>query len=178
MNNINVQNFDSDVQKGESFQAEVLSQVRKKSPKAHEVKGNFKDFDILVSETGQRIEAKYDERSDNTGNYFFEYEFNGQPSGLAATKADWYVVGNYMWRVWLPVPELKEFLRPMLKGYSRTVTGKDETQVKGVVAPMMLVWKQPFCKKHRFPSYEQMWKEMGCPSDFTKEDMAYIDSIL
>lgn len=178
MNNINTVNFDTDLAKGSSFQSKVLSSIKKKYPKAHEVPGYFKDFDILVPEIGKRIEAKYDERSDETGNYFFEFEFNGKPSGVAATKADMYVIGNYMWWVWIDVNELKDFLRPKLKYWSRTLTGKDGTGVKGIVVPMPLVWRLPGVTKQRFPSYKKMWEDMGEPADFTMDDMAYIDSIL
>lgn len=171
MNNINVTNFEEDLYEGKGFEREVLNKLKKKYPKSHLVDGNFKDFDILVPETGQRIEAKHDRRTGETGNFFIEYSFNGTPSGLATTKSDWYVIGTYMWWTWIITKDLKRNLRDKISCWGRSITGKDGAVVEGIVVPTHYVWKWPSTIRQRVPSYESMAKEFG----LTVEDMKIID---
>ena len=177
-NNINVDNFTKDLAEGEDFQDKVLKSIQKKYPKAHVIEGYHKEFDILIPEIDESVEAKYDRRCDETHNYFIEYSFNGKPSGIAVTKADWYIIGSYMWWCWIEVDEMKEALRGKVEPWGKKFEGKDGTVVEGLVVPMQFVWDLPSTKKIRHPSYEEIWEDMGYPEDFTTDDMKYVDSIL
>ena len=75
--------------------------------------------ELLTNGSGNvKIEVKRDDKIQNTGNFFFEYESRGEPSGLAVTKSDWWAVSIkdfdddfiFLFRV----PRVKERLRNLL----------------------------------------------------------------
>jgi len=75
--------------------------------------------ELLTNGSGNvKIEVKRDDKIQNTGNFFFEYESRGEPSGLAVTKSDWWAVSIkdfdddfiFLFRV----PRVKERLRKLL----------------------------------------------------------------
>jgi len=53
--------------------------------------GFFKDYDIILND-GRTIEVKTDAKMHKTGNHIVEYGCNGELSGIAATKAEFWVV--------------------------------------------------------------------------------------
>ena len=67
----------------------MCDNIKKKYPTAYVVEGYNKGFDIVVPEKNQTIEVKYDSMSRSTGNYMFETEYDGEPSGITTTTADW-----------------------------------------------------------------------------------------
>ena len=58
--------------------------------------GDFPDWDIKLT-NGKTFEIKTDRRALDTGNLFIETSYKGEYSGLAKTKADYFViiVGNF-----------------------------------------------------------------------------------
>lgn len=83
--------FTKDLKRGEQVELDVLSMIQKKYPKAYKVKGYFKDYDLFVPEINKSIEVKCDEKSKDTGNIVIEIEFDGKPSALMTSKADYWV---------------------------------------------------------------------------------------
>ena len=65
--------------------------IRIKYPQAKRKEGYFKYWDIKVPEIDTTVEVKRDFKCQETGNLVIETFMNGNPSGLAATKADWWV---------------------------------------------------------------------------------------
>lgn len=57
------------------------------------VEGCFKDYDFWLSVGGKKtyFEVKSDKMTAITGNLCIEYEYKGKPSGINATKADYYI---------------------------------------------------------------------------------------
>ena len=94
------QNFKDSLAIGHTSEDNVCAKIRKKYPKAHVIQGYFKGYDIYVPETGKKVEVKQDKKSNFTGNIVVEIEFNGKPSALSTTKADYWVFDDgetYMW---------------------------------------------------------------------------------
>jgi hypothetical protein len=84
--------FTQDLREGERVEelfAEVLV-IRGKHKVIHKALGNFKPYDLLGDRT-TTYEVKFDRKAKSTGNLAFEYRFNGEPSGLATTTADFWV---------------------------------------------------------------------------------------
>lgn len=60
----------------------------------HAPRGQFKDWDVRLTHVdGNKcdVEVKSDTRAAQTGNIAIEFACSGRPSGIAATKADWWV---------------------------------------------------------------------------------------
>ena len=92
--------FKESLESGKEIENSVLSIIKKKYPKSYIIEGYFKDYDIYVPEKNMGIEVKRDEKSKYTGNLVVEIEFNGKPSALSTTKADYWVFydgDNYIW---------------------------------------------------------------------------------
>ena len=92
--------FYEDLKDGKETENNVLAIIKKKYPKSYIIEGYFKDYDIYVPEKNMGIEVKRDEKSKYTGNLVVEIEFNGKPSALSTTKADYWVFydgDNYIW---------------------------------------------------------------------------------
>jgi len=144
MNNINVSSFDQNVEQGERAEHDVLKSVQKKYPKAFKKNGHFKEYDIFVPEVGIGIEVKDDSRySSSTGNFFIEYEFNGKPSGISATQAQWWVQLDKEHMYWVPTETLEYWTKSAHKG---SWTGKDGTVVKGYLLSKDKFFFSPYVK--------------------------------
>ena len=92
--------FYEDLASGKQTENNVLAIIKKKYPESYIIEGYFKDYDIYVPEKNMGIEVKRDEKSKYTGNLVVEIEFNGKPSALSTTKADYWVFydgDNYIW---------------------------------------------------------------------------------
>lgn len=93
-------NFRDSLTTGKSYENEVCEIIRRKYPKAFVVLGYCKEFDIFVPEVRKKVEVKMDIKSEETGNFVVEIEFNGKPSGLMTTTADYWVfidLAHYYW---------------------------------------------------------------------------------
>lgn len=82
--------FATDLEAGLDVERRVLDLLRAKYPCATIVNA-FKGYDIWIPEISKGIEVKSDQKSQHTGNIVIEIEFNGKPSALMTTKADFWI---------------------------------------------------------------------------------------
>ena len=114
-----MQTFHRDLARGKQVEQVVLSYIHKKYPEAYIVDGYFKEWDIYVPEVQKSVEVKSDEKSKYTGNIVIEIEFNGKPSALSTTKADyWVIYDGYHFHWFLPEMIMKCIWENNLKAYS------------------------------------------------------------
>jgi len=93
--------FIEDLEVGHKIEKYVLKIIQKKYPKAKRMKGYFKEYDILIPEINKTVEVKSDVKSLYTGNYLVEVAFDGKPSALSTTKADYWVFYDSECLVWI-----------------------------------------------------------------------------
>jgi hypothetical protein len=83
----------------------------------------------------------------STGNLFFEFEWNGKPSGFKATKADWWIHiltlnGHNKGALIIPVSMLRVGLRKLVsEGVARVTPGGDYNAARGVLLPLGQFYK-------------------------------------
>lgn len=94
-------------------------------------------------EQGLRVEVKRErDMWHSTGNLFFEFEYNGNPSGFQSTKAEWWVHiltlnGHNKGALILPVSKLRNELRKLVsEGVARVTPGGDYNKARGVLLPL------------------------------------------
>ena len=85
-----MQTFQRDLTRGIQVENMLLDILKRKYP-ASTLVNAFKGYDIWIPEIHKSIEVKYDEKSKETGNIVVEIEFNGKPSALMTTTADYWV---------------------------------------------------------------------------------------
>jgi hypothetical protein len=81
-----------DLPTGKKGEELVLAHIHQKYPEAYAVEGKFLFYDIFVPEIDIRVECKFDKMSKKTGNVAIEYECYGKPSGISASKAEWWAI--------------------------------------------------------------------------------------
>ncbi|MDP2654912.1 MAG: hypothetical protein Q8Q08_12900 [Candidatus Omnitrophota bacterium] len=85
------------------------------------VGGYFLDWDI-ETDGGTTFEVKRDYKSLDTGNFFFEFEYEGRPSGIARTRADYFVLVVPRMAYVIRTEELRVTLREWcVRGWARIV---------------------------------------------------------
>lgn len=85
-------NFESDKDFGEEAQKRfVKTLISKGFIVDFMAEGDFPDYDIKLT-NGKTYEIKADRKAEETGNIFLETSYRGEASGLAYTKADFFVV--------------------------------------------------------------------------------------
>ena len=111
--------FKQDLEAGKVVEEYILKRIQKKYPQAKIMEGYFKEYDIIIPEINKTIEVKSDVKSLHTGNYVVEIAFNGEPSALSTTKADYWVFYDSECEVWIKPEniwravkglEIKEFI--------------------------------------------------------------------
>lgn len=103
--------FHVDLEAGHNTEKEVLEYVRKKYPMAYRKKGYFKGYDLYVPEIQKSIEVKQDYKSEYTGNIVVEVEFNGKPSALSTTTADYWVFVSHRYLIWITPKQICDAIR-------------------------------------------------------------------
>jgi hypothetical protein len=103
--------------------------------------GKQKEADLIVNNT--LVEVKRDMMWDRTGNFAVEYEFRGKPSGLAATKADIFVIAADKFYCFQS-QTLKDWLHANWK-YLRKTNGGDSLDAKMVLARQEDIKKIAIC---------------------------------
>ena len=93
--------FKEDLEIGRIAEEYILKRIKRKYPKAKIMEGYFKEYDIIIPEINQSVEVKQDKKSLYTGNYVVEVSFNGKPSALSTTTADWWVFYDGECEVWI-----------------------------------------------------------------------------
>lgn len=121
--------FELDLFIGESSEGRVLDYIKKKYPKAYKVEGYFKDYDIYVPEAKKSVEVKQDFKSEWTGNLVVETEFNGKPSALSTTKADYWVFVTRPHWFWITPKQICDCIR-QYHYTPATFVGKGDTKPK------------------------------------------------
>lgn len=117
-----VDQFKEDLSTGEDIELRVLQYIRRKYSEAYKIEGYFKDFDLYIPEIKKSIEVKYDYKAKDTGNIVVELTFNGKPSALMTTKADFWVFVLHDRYIWTTPENIKE---------SIGIYGKDPVRFKG-----------------------------------------------
>jgi len=101
-------------------------------------KGCFKDWDVKLTHEGTTIyvEVKCDRKAHSTGNLAIEFECSGKPSGVAATKADYWVqfVRGTPFYYMIPIEDLKKAIEE--EKYVRIAKGGDGWRAKMYLIPM------------------------------------------
>ena len=91
--------------------------------------------------TGSNIEVKSERHIwEQTGNLFIEYQYKGEPSGIAVTTADYWALclvrdEQLLQMYILPTETLKRITRPYFKT-ERDVIGGDNNNSKGIIVPI------------------------------------------
>lgn len=103
--------FKNDLALGNKAELLVCKMVRVKYPKTYKVEGYCKEWDLVVPEINKTIEVKFDREAQQTPNYFFETEYDGEPSGIIATKADYWAHLDGSNIIWCDTEALRWFLK-------------------------------------------------------------------
>ena len=85
-----METFKADLERGIQVENMLLDILKRKYP-ASTLVNAFKGYDIWIPEIHKSIEVKSDQKSNYTGNIVVEIEFNGKPSALMTTTADYWV---------------------------------------------------------------------------------------
>ena len=93
--------FKEDLEAGKKIEEYILKRIQKKYPQAKIMEGYFKEYDIIIPEINKTIEVNSDVKSLHTGNFVVEVEFDGKPSALSTTTADWWVVYDSVCEIWI-----------------------------------------------------------------------------
>ena len=93
--------FEEDLKAGKEIEEYVLEIIQQKYPKAVIMEGYFKEYDIMIPEIDKTVEVKSDVKSLETGNYVVEVAFDGKPSALSTTTADYWVFYDSECLVWI-----------------------------------------------------------------------------
>jgi len=126
--------FVKDLETGKVYEKKALELIQKKYPKAFIQDGYFLEWDIYIPELDMGVEVKSDAQYQKTGNFYVEYECNGKPSGIAATKAKYYYI--YLDKLYiLKTEDLKDKCRKYLNT-KRDKKGGDNMASKGIIIPI------------------------------------------
>ena len=119
--------FNTSLKIGKETEKYVLGIIKKKYPSAYIIDGYFKEYDIYIPEIDKSVEVKKDKKSIYTGNIVVEIEFNGKPSALSTTKADYWVFWDERELMWITPEKLREIVKYMKPAI---FTGKGDTLSK------------------------------------------------
>ena len=126
--------FVKDLETGKVYEKKALELIHKKYPKAFIQDGYFLEWDIYIPELDMGVEVKSDAQYKKTGNFYVEYECNGKPSGIAATKAKYYYI--YLDKLYiLKTEDLKNKCRKYLNT-KKDKKGGDNMASKGITIPI------------------------------------------
>jgi hypothetical protein len=126
--------FVKDLETGKVYEKKALELIQKKYPKAFIQDGYFLEWDIYIPELDMGVEVKSDAQYQKTGNFYVEYECNGKPSGIAATKSKYYYI--YLDKLYiLKTEDLKDKCRKYLNT-KKDKKGGDNMASKGITIPI------------------------------------------
>jgi hypothetical protein len=141
--------FKRDLEFGQTFEKKLVDILPNTG--AILTTGCFKEYDLRLYQDGKevRYEVKADRRAINTGNMVIEYEYNGTPSGIATTTADFYayfVVRPFdLYDLYIiPVQALKTLIEQ--RQYKRMVRGGDGGMSRMHIIGLSLVEKYKYVK--------------------------------
>ena len=135
--------FYKDLKDGKKSEEAVLSIIKIKYPTAYIIDGYYKYYDIFVPEKNLGIEVKKDVKSQETGNIVVEIEFNGKPSALSTTRADYWVFDDGECYIWIEPSKLRDIVHNF--GQIREFIGKGDTKSKKAYLMPKNIIKQFSC---------------------------------
>ncbi len=111
--------FQDDLKAGERLERYILNKIQQGQspllgdafPDAYKIEGYFKEYDIYIPSIGLGIEVKQDKKSQHTGNYLIEIEFDGKPSALSTTKANYWVFHDGECEIWTTPSRIKQAIK-------------------------------------------------------------------
>ena len=121
-------NFKESLKDGKKSEEAVLSIIKQKYLTAYIIPGYYKYYDIFIPEKNLGIEVKKDVKSQETGNLVIEVEFNGYPSALSTTRADYWVFDDGESYIWIEPSKLRSIVHNF--GQIREFVGKGDTRAK------------------------------------------------
>ena len=121
-------NFKESLKDGKKSEEAILSIIKQKYPTAYIIDGYYKYYDIFIPEKNLGIEVKKDVKSQETGNLVIEVEFNGYPSALSTTRADYWVFDDGESYIWIETDKLRYICREFKE--IRTFVGNGDTKPK------------------------------------------------
>lgn len=133
--------FYRDLARGKQLEEEVLSIIKPKYPSAYIKDGYYKEWDIFVPEVGVGVEVKSDEKSKYTGNIVIEVEFNGKPSALSTTKADYWVIYDGYKFNWFKPSKIQECIDSNNLRVARFIGKGDDKYKKAYLIKKELLYK-------------------------------------
>ena len=126
--------FEKDLETGKVYEKKALELIKRDYPKAFIQDGYFLEWDIYIPELDMGVEVKSDAQYKKYGNFYVEYECNGKPSGIAATKAKQYYI--YLDKLYiLETEDLKYKCRKYINT-KRDKKGGDNMASKGIIIPI------------------------------------------
>ena len=121
-------NFKESLESGKQIEESVLSMIKQKYPTAYIIDGYYKYYDIFVPEKNIGVEVKKDGKSQETGNLVIEVEFNGKPSALSTTGADYWVFDDGESYIWIEPYKLRDIVHHFVQ--IREFVGTRDTKPK------------------------------------------------
>lgn len=103
--------FLEDLERGKVEEKKVYNYYKKRYFMAKHISGYEKKYDILIPEEKFSIEVKFDERSNDTGNYFIEAFYQNRTSGINATTAKLWVISNGKQYLFINVKDIKNVIK-------------------------------------------------------------------
>ena len=154
--------FHEDLVSGKQIEHEVCRELKKRYPSAYVVEGYCKEWDIVIPEIHKTVEVKQDEKSNFTGNFLIEVEFDGKLSALSTTKADiWVHVDKEFYYV-MDTETLRWMLRELWrdnKGRKYTPAsfiGKGDTRPKKAYLIPKSKFNNQFVRKFKRQSFSEV----------------------
>ncbi len=134
-----INKFDSDKSTGEKYE-KIMCEVVQRQGYSNPVmtEGDFPDYDIKTEEA--TFEIKADSKVETTGNYFIELKYKGNWSGIAVTKATYFVIVDVAkeYAHVAPTENVKEFIKQNWQYLEKKNGVGDDGNVDGVLVPKFL----------------------------------------
>ena len=141
--------FYESLESGKEIERLVLSTIKKKYPTPYIIEGYYKYYDIFIPEKNIGVEVKRDEKSKYTGNIVVEIEFDGKPSALSTTRADYWVFYDGECYIWIEPDKLRSIC-PIFEEI-RTFVGKGDTKEKKAYLMPKNIIKEYSCLITKLP---------------------------
>ena len=130
--------FKKKLKKGEEVERKLVEYLKKKYPKTYKIEGENKDGDIVIPEIKKTIEVKNDIGSKDSNNYFIEFSCNKKDSGIASTKADYWVIYDEFDCMWIETGRLRTMCRFYGKYWEGIPKGEKST-IKAYLVPQNIL---------------------------------------
>ena len=130
--------FKKKLKKGEEVERKLVEYLKKKYPKTYKIEGENKDGDIVIPEIKKTIEVKNDIGSKDSNNYFIEFSCNKKDSGIASTKADYWVIYDEFDCMWIETGRLRTMCHFYGK-YWEGIPKGEKSAIKAYLVPQYII---------------------------------------